>query len=139
MAILPWSLSRLLRVNAPTGDVLVKVTAGFPISCACRFMILSDFAEVYNFIGSVFDPNVIGHVQKLKRMDPIDVETVLLLMMRNLSINLASPDFDDHSGGILHDEIRCLGMATGRSKKLLLSISAKEGLLIPLDSIRLCI
>lgn len=28
-------------------------------------------------------------------MDPIDVETVLLLM-RNLSINLTSPDFEDH-------------------------------------------
>ncbi|KAL5139672.1 Protein REVEILLE 6 [Glycine soja] len=57
--------------------------------------VLPDFAEVYNFIGSVFDPNITGHVQKLKRMDPIDVETVLLLM-RNLSINLASPDFEDH-------------------------------------------
>ncbi|KAI5657846.1 hypothetical protein M9H77_26639 [Catharanthus roseus] len=30
-------------------------------------------------------------------MDPIDVETVLLLM-RNLSINLTSPDFEDHYG-----------------------------------------
>lgn len=38
--------------------------------------VLPDFAEVYSFIGSVFDPNVTGHVQKLKRMDPIDVETV---------------------------------------------------------------
>ena len=39
-------------------------------------VVLPDFAEVYNFIGSVFDPNITGHVQKLKRMDPIDVETV---------------------------------------------------------------
>ncbi|KAK7343709.1 hypothetical protein VNO77_12672 [Canavalia gladiata] len=57
--------------------------------------VLPDFAQVYNFIGSVFDPNVTGHLQKLKRMDPIDIETVLLLM-RNLSINLTSPDFEDH-------------------------------------------
>ncbi|TKY51342.1 REVEILLE 6 [Spatholobus suberectus] len=57
--------------------------------------VLPDFAEVYSFIGSVFDPNVTGHLQKLKRMDPLDVETVLLLM-RNLSINLGSPDFEDH-------------------------------------------
>lgn len=57
--------------------------------------ILPDFGQVYSFIGSVFDPNVTGHLQKLKRMDPIDVETVLLLM-RNLSINLVSPDFEDH-------------------------------------------
>ncbi|KAL4347964.1 hypothetical protein GQ457_17G025280 [Hibiscus cannabinus] len=47
------------------------------------------------FFGSVFDPNTTSHLQKLKKMDPIDVETVLLLM-RNLSINLTSPDFEDH-------------------------------------------
>ncbi|XP_022958703.1 protein REVEILLE 6-like [Cucurbita moschata] len=57
--------------------------------------VLPDFAQVYSFIGSVFDPNASGHLQKLKRMDPIDVETVLLLM-RNLSINLIGPDFEDH-------------------------------------------
>ncbi|KAJ0099118.1 hypothetical protein Patl1_20222 [Pistacia atlantica] len=57
--------------------------------------VLPDFVQVYSFIGSVFDPNVSGHLQKLKKMDPIDVETVLLLM-RNLSINLTSPDFEDH-------------------------------------------
>ncbi|KAK1392299.1 Protein REVEILLE like [Heracleum sosnowskyi] len=57
--------------------------------------VLPDFAEVYSFIGSVFDPNTKGHVQKLKEMDPIDVETVLLLM-RNLSINLTSPKFEGH-------------------------------------------
>ncbi|XP_037495362.1 protein REVEILLE 6 isoform X2 [Jatropha curcas] len=57
--------------------------------------VLPDFAQVYGFIGSVFDPNATGHLQRLKKMDPIDVETVLLLM-RNLSINLTSPDFEDH-------------------------------------------
>ncbi|XP_031108965.1 protein REVEILLE 6-like isoform X2 [Ipomoea triloba] len=57
--------------------------------------VLPDFAQVYNFIGSVFDPNVTGHLQKLKKMDRIDVETVLLLM-RNLSINLRRPEFEDH-------------------------------------------
>ncbi|CAN8252717.1 unnamed protein product [Cochlearia groenlandica] len=57
--------------------------------------VLPDFAQVYGFIGSVFDPNASNHLQKLKKMHPIDVETVLLLM-RNLSINLSSPDFEDH-------------------------------------------
>ncbi|KAM7254905.1 hypothetical protein ACFE04_020146 [Oxalis oulophora] len=52
-----------------------------------------DFLEVYSFIGSVFDPESKGHVQKLKEMDPISFETVLLLM-RNLSVNLSSPDFE---------------------------------------------
>ncbi|CAD6249944.1 unnamed protein product [Miscanthus lutarioriparius] len=56
--------------------------------------LMPDFAEVYSFLGSVFDPSTSGHLQKLKEMNPIDVETALLLM-RNLSINLSSPDFED--------------------------------------------
>uniref|UniRef100_A0A6N2N793 Uncharacterized protein n=1 Tax=Salix viminalis TaxID=40686 RepID=A0A6N2N793_SALVM len=59
------------------------------------FRVLPDFAQVYGFIGSVFDPNVTGHLQQLKKMDPIDVETVLLLM-RNLAINLTSPGFEEY-------------------------------------------
>ncbi|MED6183693.1 Protein REVEILLE 8 [Stylosanthes scabra] len=54
---------------------------------------LPDFAEVYSFIGSVFDPDTNNHVQKLKEMDPINFETVLLLM-RNLTVNLSSPEFE---------------------------------------------
>ncbi|MCL7029286.1 hypothetical protein MKW94_007712 [Papaver nudicaule] len=57
--------------------------------------VVPDFSQVYRFIGSVFDPDTTGHLGKLKEMDPIDVETVLLLM-RNLSVNLLSPDFEDH-------------------------------------------
>ncbi|CAM6022424.1 unnamed protein product [Sphagnum balticum] len=57
-----------------------------------------DFAEVYKFIGSVFDPGVSGHLRTLKEMSPIDRETVLLLM-RNLSINLSSPEFKEHGTG----------------------------------------
>ncbi|KAL8534479.1 hypothetical protein ACS0TY_010478 [Phlomoides rotata] len=60
-----------------------------------RSTVLPDFAQVYSFIGSVFDPNVTGHLQKLKKMDPIDIETISLLI-RNLSINLASPESEDH-------------------------------------------
>ncbi|OEL26690.1 Protein REVEILLE 6 [Dichanthelium oligosanthes] len=56
---------------------------------------MPDFAQVYSFLGSIFDPDTSGHLQRLKAMDPIDVETVLLLM-RNLSTNLASPDFEEH-------------------------------------------
>jgi hypothetical protein len=53
-----------------------------------------DFAEVYTFIGDVFDnPDSDGYLPKLKGMAPIDRETVLLLM-QNLSINLAcTPGF----------------------------------------------
>ncbi|KZV25146.1 hypothetical protein F511_41588 [Dorcoceras hygrometricum] len=68
---------------------------GEAIDIELRMNVLPDFAQVYSFIGSVFDPNVTDQLQKLKNLDPIDIETVLLLM-RNLSINLASPDFEDH-------------------------------------------
>ncbi|KAK8513249.1 hypothetical protein V6N12_037739 [Hibiscus sabdariffa] len=62
--------------------------------------VLPDFVQVYSFIGSVFDPKATGHLQKLKKMDPIDVETILLLM-RNLSINLTNPDFEDHTDNLV--------------------------------------
>ncbi|KAM0881534.1 hypothetical protein ACQ4PT_032908 [Festuca glaucescens] len=58
---------------------------------------MPDFARVYNFLGSVFDPETSGHLQKLKEMDPIDAETVLILM-KNLSMNLSSPNFEAHRG-----------------------------------------
>ncbi|KAA8533673.1 hypothetical protein F0562_031190 [Nyssa sinensis] len=73
----------------PTGEMVDQGNHGPSLR------VLPDFAQVYSFIGSVFDPNTTGHLQNLKKMDPIDVETVLLLM-RNLSINLSSPDFEDH-------------------------------------------
>ncbi|KAF0933253.1 hypothetical protein E2562_017047 [Oryza meyeriana var. granulata] len=63
--------------------------------------LMPDFAQVYSFLGSVFDPSTSGHLQKLKEMNPIDVETALLLM-RNLSINLTSPDFEDQGLPICH-------------------------------------
>ena len=42
----------------------------------CFLAGLPDFAEVYNFIGSVFDPDSKGRMKKLKEMDPINFETV---------------------------------------------------------------
>lgn len=73
-------------------------TASGPIgqtNQAKRLKVMPDFAQVYSFIGSVFDPYATDHLQRLKRMDPINVETVLLLM-RNLSVNLMSPEFEEH-------------------------------------------
>lgn len=54
-----------------------------------------DFSEIYKFIGSTFDPGVTGHLMKLKEMAPIDRQTIMLLM-RNLSLNLSSPDFEEN-------------------------------------------
>jgi hypothetical protein len=41
---------------------------------------MPDFARVYSFLGSIFDPDTSGHLQRLKAMDPIDVETVYLFL-----------------------------------------------------------
>ena len=37
---------------------------------------MPDFAEVYSFLGSVFDPTAHGHREKMDEMAPIDRETV---------------------------------------------------------------
>lgn len=37
---------------------------------------LPDFAQVYSFIGSLFDPSTSDHLEKLQKMDPINIETV---------------------------------------------------------------
>ncbi|XP_006655684.1 protein REVEILLE 6-like [Oryza brachyantha] len=73
----------------PTSEA-IEQEIGLP-----KLRALPDFAQVYNFLGSVFDPETSGHLQRLREMNPIDVETVLLLM-KNLSINLASPHFEAH-------------------------------------------
>ncbi|CAA3012466.1 Hypothetical predicted protein [Olea europaea subsp. europaea] len=63
---------------------------------------MPNFAQVYSFIGSVFDPNSSDHFQRLKKMDPIDIDTVLMLI-KNLTINLSSAEFEDHvSSSVLY-------------------------------------
>ncbi|KZV57651.1 putative polygalacturonase-like [Dorcoceras hygrometricum] len=57
--------------------------------------VMPDFAQVYSYIGSIFDPKASDHLQRLRKMDPVNVETILRLM-KNLSINLASSEFEDH-------------------------------------------
>ncbi|GJN37427.1 hypothetical protein PR202_gb26380 [Eleusine coracana subsp. coracana] len=55
------------------------------------------FAQVYRFIGDMFDPNtpcpVEAHLQKLKDMDDITVKTILLVL-QNLETNLSAPQFE---------------------------------------------
>ncbi|XP_009600201.1 protein REVEILLE 8 [Nicotiana tabacum] len=79
---------------------------------------IPDFAEVYSFIGSVFDPDTKGHVQKLKEMDPINFETVLLLM-RNLTMNLSSPDFEPIKNVLSTYDLgtKVVGLPTGGAVK----------------------
>ncbi|XP_050235727.1 protein REVEILLE 6-like isoform X2 [Mercurialis annua] len=72
-----------------TSEIIDQGNQGEPITGK------PDFAQVYSFVGSIFDPNASGHLQRLKQMDPINMETVMQLMT-NLSINLTSPMFEDH-------------------------------------------
>ncbi|KAJ1282515.1 hypothetical protein BS78_03G058600 [Paspalum vaginatum] len=55
------------------------------------------FAQVYRFVGDVFDPAtpipVQAHLQRLKDMDEITVKTILLVL-RNLENNLSAPQFE---------------------------------------------
>jgi hypothetical protein len=44
---------------------------------------MPDFAQVYSFLGSIFDPSTSGHLQKLREMNPINVETVSLCCYDN--------------------------------------------------------
>lgn len=48
----------------------------FSLPILVKLAAMPDFARVYNFLGSIFDPATNGHLQKLKEMDPIDAETV---------------------------------------------------------------
>lgn len=66
-----------------------------PVDQQKYLRVMPDFAQVYRFIGSVFDPDASGHLQRLKQMDPINMETVLLLM-KNLFENLTSPEFEKY-------------------------------------------
>lgn len=127
------------------------------------FAVAPDFAQVYSFIGSVFDPNATGHLQKLKQMDSINLETVghfncegpffiiinwgmcahildskvirvlkhlfhhassqALLLMRNLTVNLTSPEFEDHVSFTIHISIKLLSVYFWKwlkTKKLIL-------------------
>ncbi|XP_026409053.1 protein REVEILLE 6-like isoform X1 [Papaver somniferum] len=83
-----YSSSNNTPSSYPTRETTGQANHGPPLRA------IPDFAQVYSFIGSVFDPNTSNHLEKLKEMNPIDVDTVLLLM-RNLSMNLSSPDFED--------------------------------------------
>lgn len=105
----------LIRRGVITPNPVIKEESGVPENCCSttsssirdngqrtrtvtqtddQKVMMPNFAQVYSFIGSVFDPQTTGHVQRLKQMDPINLETVLLLM-RNLSVNLTSPEFEE--------------------------------------------
>jgi hypothetical protein len=77
--------SDLTRPSSLSNEKLVSKFAGLKFcvsnSTWCRYI------AVYTFLAELFNPEVRGHLAKLKNMSPIDRETALLLM-RNLSANL---------------------------------------------------
>ncbi|KAL0338389.1 UNVERIFIED_CONTAM: protein REVEILLE 8 [Sesamum calycinum] len=98
---------------AVEADIGSKGAARISNNSVSGFGGIPDFAEVYSFIGSVFDPDSKDHVQKLKEMDPINFETVLLLM-RNLTINLSSPDFEPIREVLSsYDRAKAVGLSPG--------------------------
>ncbi|KAF2312227.1 hypothetical protein GH714_028622 [Hevea brasiliensis] len=75
----------------------------------------------------VFDPNATNHLYRLKKMDTIDVETVLLLM-RNLSINLTSPDFEDHRRLLSSYEIDTEAIVANDTEAIVANKTLKDNL-----------
>lgn len=69
----------------------------YPYSCfsLITHAAMPDFARVYSFLGSIFDPDTSGHLQRLKAMDPIDVETVYTFFFKIKFMELFS-SFDSH-------------------------------------------
>ena len=53
-----------------------------------------DFAKIYAFLGTLFDPNETDHTEKLNAMNPTDRDVVFALM-QNLAINLTNRQFVD--------------------------------------------
>ncbi|KAK4418563.1 protein REVEILLE 6 [Sesamum alatum] len=75
--------------------------------------VMPDFAQVYSFLGSVFDPSASDHLLRLKKMSPVNVETVLMLM-KNLSVNLVSPEFENHRRLLLLHNVDAENQTMGR-------------------------
>ncbi|KAI3705761.1 hypothetical protein L1987_76002 [Smallanthus sonchifolius] len=73
----------------PTVEIHEKRIHGLPSR------VLPDFAQVYGFNGSVFDSNTIGHLQRLKKIDPIDVETDHRKLLSTYEVDLEKENSDD--------------------------------------------
>ncbi|KAJ0682640.1 putative transcription factor MYB-related family [Helianthus annuus] len=109
----PWMYNTITAPNEPTQDDVRshnccssssegdpkwsagETTSEHEVKHSKIARVMPDFPKVYRFIGGIFDPNEGNHLQKLKMMDPVDVETVVALM-KNLCANLKSPQFEDY-------------------------------------------
>lgn len=66
---------------------------------------LPDFAQVYRFIGRLFDSSARDHLTELKKMDPINIETVshnvTVTFMSQCCMQFFSPHKTDDGSSIL--------------------------------------
>jgi len=59
-----------------------------------------NFAKIYSFLGSLFDPSATSHVEALNDMSPIHRESIQLLM-HNLALNIANQQFREQHAFLL--------------------------------------
>jgi hypothetical protein len=81
---------------------------------------MPDFAQVYSFLGSVFDPSTKGHLQKLKEMNPIDVETVCELLIYLIFLLVFI-----QKSTVRIDEYLCNVVLQNFSSKIIASVKSK--------------
>lgn len=61
-----------------------------------------NYAIIYKFLASLFDPNEKDHTKKLNEMAPVD-KTAAQMLMHNLAINLTNRTFmESHDSLIAH-------------------------------------
>lgn len=60
-----------------------------------------NYAKIYAFLGSLFDPATDNHVAALNLMSPTDRETVQV-MMNNLAVNLHNSIASMERGDVIH-------------------------------------
>uniref|UniRef100_A0A0D9WKV3 Uncharacterized protein n=1 Tax=Leersia perrieri TaxID=77586 RepID=A0A0D9WKV3_9ORYZ len=82
-----------------------------PTLCA-----MPDFAQVYNFLGSVFDPETSGHLQRLREMDPIDVETRKALASHGSGVDQVKHEALGDLGSTHNLQLPFMGIRTGTMK-----------------------
>jgi hypothetical protein len=63
----------IVHIIAPIVQILIVDISIFSLIFGT---VMLDFTQVYSFLASIFDPSTCGHLQKLKDMNPIDVEMV---------------------------------------------------------------
>jgi len=86
----PLEPNSLARYAADQQNALASITSPlFDSISQSNSTQVPNFAKIYAFLGSLFDPSTSNHMEALEEMSPLDKETVQLLM-HNLAINLAN-------------------------------------------------